>query len=364
MLGPGQSLASGIGPNGVMLPMQLGQVSAAMMKSIQADVEAAGETMGLSSDAGPDASDANSPSAEEDAPSEDELNDADDERKGASKGLGDDDNGTEEAVALEKVGLIDLDDPEQLSKADTYVEVTTEAADLYQDKQDSEESGRRSSNGKKSSSFLKDLTDNLGDVVEVTEESEALGLKDTSKISGFVESAEQSGDLLVVLGEANEIGAKNADNMEAVFENPDKATNLKKVIHVAKDAFTSDDRRAGHEGEGLSNEGKETMTAMFRTADKANEVAAVVESAEQTKESDADQGEKQVLGVFKVVKSVDQAEQDQKAAEEAAAAAAAEAAAKKAAEEAAAAKAAEELAAAQAAGDAAAILPLKLRRNC
>ena len=53
MLGPGQSLASGIGPNGVMLPMQLGQVSAAMMKSIQADVEAAGETMGLSSDAGP-----------------------------------------------------------------------------------------------------------------------------------------------------------------------------------------------------------------------------------------------------------------------------------------------------------------------
>ena len=30
LLGPGQSLASGIGPNGVMLPMQLGQVSPAM----------------------------------------------------------------------------------------------------------------------------------------------------------------------------------------------------------------------------------------------------------------------------------------------------------------------------------------------
>ena len=46
LLGPGQSLASGIGPNGVMLPMQLGQVSAAMMSAIQADVEAARRSHG------------------------------------------------------------------------------------------------------------------------------------------------------------------------------------------------------------------------------------------------------------------------------------------------------------------------------
>ena len=59
---------------------------------------------------------------EEEAPSEDELNDSDDERKGASKGVGDDDNGTD-AVALEKAGLIDLDDPEQASKADSFIEV-------------------------------------------------------------------------------------------------------------------------------------------------------------------------------------------------------------------------------------------------
>ena len=64
-----QKLASGIGPNGVMLPMQLGQVSAAMMSAIQADVEAAGEAMGISVEGGPDASDANAPNPEEEAPS-------------------------------------------------------------------------------------------------------------------------------------------------------------------------------------------------------------------------------------------------------------------------------------------------------
>ena len=95
-----------------------------MMSAIQADVEAAGEAMGISVEGGPDASDANAPNPEEEAPSEDELNDSDDERKGASKGVGDDDNGTD-AVALEKAGLIDLDDPEQASKADSFIEVTT-----------------------------------------------------------------------------------------------------------------------------------------------------------------------------------------------------------------------------------------------
>ena len=137
MLGPGQSLASGIGPNGVMLPMQLGQVSAAMMTAIQSDVEAAGEAMGISADSGPDASDANAPAAEEDAPSEDELNEADDEREGASKGVGDDDNGTD-AVALEKAGLIDLDNPEEASKADSFIEVATKSADSFGDKLEKE----------------------------------------------------------------------------------------------------------------------------------------------------------------------------------------------------------------------------------
>ena len=42
--------------------------------------------------------------------------------KGASKGVGgDDDNGTQEAVALEKAGLIDLNNAEQVAKVETYV---------------------------------------------------------------------------------------------------------------------------------------------------------------------------------------------------------------------------------------------------
>ena len=47
--------------------------------------------------------------------------------------------------------------------------------------------------------------------------------------------------------------------------------------------------------------GKDTMTAMFKTADKADELAEVVDRT--AKSTDADKGEKKVLGVFKVVKS-------------------------------------------------------------
>ena len=83
-------------------------------------------------------------------------------------------------------------------------------------------------------------------------------------------------------------GLKNAENMDAVFNNPDKASNLKKVIDVAKDTFVSGRRNADGDDE-VSQDGKDTMTAMFRTAEKANEVAAVVQSAEETKAVEAAQ---------------------------------------------------------------------------
>ena len=85
--------------------------------------------------------------------------------------------------------------------------------------------------------------------------------------------------MLDVLGDADEIGAKNAENMDAVFSNPDKAKNLKTVIGAAKEAFTSDRRADGE----LSEDGKDTMTAMFRSAKNADEVADVVEKAELAK---------------------------------------------------------------------------------
>ena len=132
LLGPGQSLSTGIGPNGLALPLQMGRVSAAMLTSIQADVDSAGAAMGMSFEDYKKGATPTKREGSEDAPSEDEINESDDSRKGASKGVGgDDDNGTQEAVALEKAGLLDLDDPTQLAKVDTYVEVTGMAATLY-----------------------------------------------------------------------------------------------------------------------------------------------------------------------------------------------------------------------------------------
>ncbi|MDA9119319.1 FecR domain-containing protein [Opitutales bacterium] len=351
LLGPGQSLASGISAAGMVLPFQIGKVPVAVMDAIQAEVDKSSAATGKAAD-GPPPADTPDSNPEDDAPSDDELNESDEDRQAAGKGVGDDDNGSE-ALALEKAGILDLENPEDAAKAGTYVEVAGTAAEMLDQKVNERRSGRRSTDSNKDEgTFVSDLVSNFGNVVDVTEESEALGLKDSSKISSFAESAEQSGDLLAVLGDAQEIGAKNSENMDAVFSNPDKATNLKKVIGAAKDAFSSD-RRSG-DGE-ISQDGKDTMSAMFRTAEKADEVAAVVESAEATKSTDSAQGEKKVLGVFKVVNSVDKAEQDQKAAEVAALKAAAEATAQKAAEEAAAQRAADELAAAQAAGNAEAI---------
>ena len=69
---------------------------------------------------------------DDEAPSEDELNEADDSRGAAAKGV--DDNSSSEAVAMDKAGLIDLDDQDQLAKIDTYVEVSQKASHKLDEK--------------------------------------------------------------------------------------------------------------------------------------------------------------------------------------------------------------------------------------
>ena len=277
MLGPGQSLSSGIGPNGVMLPMQFGQVSAAMMTAIQADVEAAGEAMGISVDGSTDASDASVPASEEDAPSEDELNESDDEREGASKGVGDDDNGTD-AVALDKAGLIDLDDPEDLAKADSYVEVTGIAATTLEEKVEQRRSGRRSETSEKDdATFLTDLTSNLDDVVDVSIEAEAIGVKSDAMFDSLLESSENAADVKEVVAVAAEIGANDAESIESVFINVDQADAVKEVMEVASDLGAQD---------------AENLTAVFSNADKADDLKAVMDVATETLGSDDGTGTK------------------------------------------------------------------------
>ena len=269
-------------------------------------------------------------------------NSSDNERAGASYGILDD--SSQEALALEKSGLLDLENPEDTAKVDTYIEVAVVASDKFKEKLSYSNDRRSSPSLKDATTFLNDLIANFDKAVDVTFQASDLGLKDVNKVENFLEYADQLDSLLAVLSEADQIGGKNAENMDPVLSNPDKADNLIKVIDVAKDTFASSGRRNSDGDDEVTQDGKDTMIAIFRTAEKANEVAQVVASTETTSVK--------VLGVFKVVKAVDKAEQDKKAAEEAAAQAAEEAAAKKAAEEAAAQKAAEEYAAAIAAGNA------------
>jgi hypothetical protein len=315
MLGPGQSLASGIGPNGVMLPMQFGQVSAAMMTAIQADVEAAGEAMGISVDTGPDASDANTPAAEEDAPSEDELNDSDDERKGASKGVGDDDNGTD-AVALEKAGLIDLDNPEEASKADSFIEVATKSADSFGDKLEKEaeiaakkseldsdkaqldelklqRNSRRNGDselsieeqiaalenkistaeteitsseselGKDTSSFVEALSDNMASTVDVIIEAEALGVKSDDLITKTAENAENAPLTNSNLKKVRDAGVSDTDALAGLVSSPDKSDEAAEMLNDA---------------ESLGSGDAETFAALARNTDVADKMKEAKDS--------------------------------------------------------------------------------------
>ena len=96
---------------------------------------------------------------EEDAPSEEELNESDEGRQASSKGVGDDENGTD-ALALEKAGILDLE--EDAAKADTYVEVAGTAAEMLKEKKDERRSGRRISDSEKDeSAFVSDLVSNF-----------------------------------------------------------------------------------------------------------------------------------------------------------------------------------------------------------
>ena len=250
-LGPGQSLKIGIGPGGVIIPAVIGRVDPTVLNSIQGIVDKASKASGGSASE-TENKNAPAPNLEEDAPSEDEINETDDSRQASAKGV--DDNGSE-AVALEKAGLIDLDNPDQAGKVKTYVEVTNKGAEVFKQINDRDGDGtsdevdnfpddparrvgRRaltddernnfedqinqadslaaldtiiSSIGsgedelvalaktKKRQIFSSNVGLNLDNVVEVADQAEQLNLKSDDNLVGFLNNAEQSGDLVEVL---------------------------------------------------------------------------------------------------------------------------------------------------------------------
>lgn len=374
-LGPGQSLSIGIGANGLMLPAQLGRVDASVMKAIEAEVEQAAAASGAAPADNEPNGETPQGASEEDAPSEDELNESDDERQASAKGVGDDENSTD-AVALEKAGLIDLDDADQKSKVGSYVEVTAEASMAYADKlvdtdgdgvpdvedsfpNDPNRRTRRNVSGEESqnsvkdgASFISSLKDNINDVVDVTVEAEALGIKDEAMFDSLLESSENAGAVKEVVKVAADLDAKDSESLGSVFKNVDKAADLKEVMDVARDALGSDDGSGSKKldaskksilsstlknadkadkvkkivtaatdtfkdtssssDSAVTEDGKGALTAVFRTADQAEKVVAVVESADG---QDVDKSKK-LNSLFTVVKKVDAKKQASQANEE------------------------------------------------
>jgi len=133
----GQSFSAGISASGIILPPTLGKVPTSILASIEADLEASEGATGVTSvgDSTVPASEGGE-NIEDEAPSEEELQEQDAEQAATAKGI--DDNGSSEAVALDKAGLIDLNDPEKLKKVDTYVEATVNAAGKFAEKKSNE----------------------------------------------------------------------------------------------------------------------------------------------------------------------------------------------------------------------------------
>ncbi|MDC0363161.1 FecR domain-containing protein [Opitutales bacterium] len=277
LLGPGQSLAAGISAAGGMLPMQIGRVPSSVMKAIQAEVDKAGAATGKAVEP-PPAADAPESNPEDDAPSDDELNEVDDDRQASAKGL--DDNGSKEAIALEKTGLIDLENEDQAGKMDMYVEVAVVASAKFEEKVEERRSKRRASDGgKDDASFVSDLVNNFDDVVDVTIEAEAIGVKSDAMFDSLLEDSQNAADVKEVVAVASLIGANDKESLESVFNNVSQADSVKEVVQVAAD---------------LGAQNKESLGSVFKNADKADDLNEVMQVAANALGTDDGSGNKKL----------------------------------------------------------------------
>ena len=285
MVRQGQSFAAGISANGVMLPPVLGKVPPTILAAIEADLETSGDLTGVSSvddpvvpvgEGGED--------VEDEAPSEEELQEQDAEQAAAAKGV--DDNGSTEAVAMDKAGLIDLNDPDKLEKVETYVKVSRKGADKLDVKIKERRSGRRAEGDKDDSQFLTDLVGNFDDVVDVTVEAETIGLESEAMFESLLENSENSGAVKEVVTVAAEIGVKDKDNLSSVFVNVDQADAVKEVVTVASEIGAKD---------------KDNLGSVFKNADKAEDLKEVVTVASEI-------GAKDVTNLGSVLKNADKAD--------------------------------------------------------
>jgi len=309
----GQAVAPAVTETGAVAAAPVAAPAAAGdLAAINADLDDAGAAANNAIDNvapapgdGPSSDDAPEPDAEEEAPSEEELNEEDDDRQAASKGV-DDQNSSSEAVALDKAGLIDLDNPEQLNQVETFVEVTDKAATMFKSKQDEVEkqrkAGRRVANeDDESLSFLNNLTKRdeepymkdgngvvvldpdgnpvpnpnygklpLANVVDVTESAQSVGASDSSTLTAVLDNAEMADELKVVIAAADDVGSKDKDTLGAVLRNAEQGDKLAKVVNDAKAVETSE---VVESTSAVSSEKKgKTLGALFKVVKKVDAV--------------------------------------------------------------------------------------------
>jgi hypothetical protein len=204
-----------------------------------------------------------------------EVDAPDDERQASSKGLND--NGSKEAIALEKASLIDLNDDEQSAKVDYYIEVAVVASKMFEER--NEERRFRRENWKPAELFVYDLVNNFDSVVDLTIEADIIGVKDDAMFDSLLEYAHNAADVKEVVQVASTIGANDKESLESVFKNVSQADSLNEVVQFAAD---------------LGAQNKENLGSVFKNADKADDLNEVMQVAAKALGTDDGSGNKKL----------------------------------------------------------------------
>ena len=167
-----------------------------------------------------------------------------------------------EAVALERIGLIDLNNNDTIGKVDEYVEVAKQASRVFDEKVKG-----LNNYGKDSETFASNLFNNFDDVINVVNEAKDLGTKTDTTMNSLLEDSQNAEFIKELIKIAGEIGAKDKENLRPLFQNADKADELKAVVDVAAEIGAKD---------------KENLQAVFQNADKAVELKQVLDVARET----------------------------------------------------------------------------------
>ena len=263
------------------------------MKAIQAEVDQASAATGKAVEP-PPATEAPKGDPEEDAPSEVELNEVDYERQASAKGL--DENGSKEAIVLEKTGLIDLENEDHAGKIDKYIEVAVVASRKIDEPL---EERRAYYSSKSLDQFIADLVSNFEAVVDVTIEAESIGVKDQAMFDSLLEDAQNADDVKKMVDVAASVGAKTKEDLEQVFKSVGTADSLVKVVDATASLDAAESFRD-----------KNTLGAVFRNANQAEALAEVVSD-----DTSADK-EKKLRSLFTVIKPVDKKKTASKALKE------------------------------------------------